>query len=120
MAAQNLTIVTDSGITTIEFRPDSFAGALEVEKTGKELYAAVEKGDSKKLILDFGNVDYLSSVGLGVLLTLRMKAAKVGAAAVLANVRARFGEILSLTNLDKLFTIFDSRDAAQAHLRGAG
>lgn len=117
MAAPNLTIVSEGGITSIDFRPDSFAGALEVEQTGKDLYAAIEKGDSKKFILDFGNVDYLSSVGLGVLLTVRMKAAKVGAAVVLANVRSRFGEILTLTNLDKLFTIFDTRDAAEANLR---
>lgn len=104
-------------VSIVALSPESLAQPLAVEQTARELYAVVEQNRATKVLIDFEDVDFLSSRALGMMLTLRLKAAKAGAELVLANVRTRFGEILRLTNLDKLFTIFDSRQAALMHLQ---
>jgi anti-sigma B factor antagonist len=115
----SLNVENTGDVTVVGFTSESLSQAAAVEQTAKELYAVVEQDGARKVVIDFANVSFLSSQALGMMLTLRLKAAKTGAALVLANVRSRFGEILALTNLDKLFTIFDSREAALGHLRGA-
>lgn len=117
MPEAELIVHRDNDVTIVELRPDTFGQAAAVEQTARDLFDLIEKGGAKKILLDFASVNFLSSQALGVLLTVRLKAAKVGATLVLANVRARFGEILALTNLDKMFAIFDDRAAAIAHLR---
>lgn len=120
MADSSLNVETVGDVTVIGFTADGLSQAAGVEQTARELYAVVEQSGAKKFLVDFANVNFLSSQALGMMLTLRLKAAKIGAALVLTNVRARFGEILSLTNLDKLFTMFDTRQAALDHLAKSG
>ena len=100
------------GITTVGFRDASILDVLTIQKIGKELYDVVETNGKKKVILDFGDVRFLSSQALGVLLTLRRKADKAGAKIVLARIRPELARVFKITNLDKLFDFHD--DLAKA------
>lgn len=68
-----------------------------------------------KLIMDMGDVAYLSSGGLKVLLSTHKKCAAKGGALMLAGLSPRVREVFSISGFEKLFTITETvQDAAAA------
>ena len=59
----------------------------------------------RAVVLDFGDVDYLDSAALGMLLLLREKLAAVGKTVELANARGAARQILEVANFARLFRI---------------
>lgn len=105
-----------ANVTVVGFRDASILDALTIQRIGKELYDIVEAQGKKRVVLDFGDVRFLSSQALGVLLTLRKKADKAGASVCLARIRPELARVFKITNLDQLFKFHDSRDHAIASL----
>ncbi|MFN0135290.1 MAG: STAS domain-containing protein [Phycisphaerae bacterium] len=105
-----------AGVCVVGFRDASILDALTIQRIGKELYDLVEAQAKKKVVLDFGDVRFLSSQALGVLLTLRKKADKEKATICLARIRPELARVFKITQLDQLFKFHDSRDHAIASL----
>lgn len=59
-------------------------------------------------IIDLGNLKYLNSSGLTILIQILTKARKAGGEAVIANVGKRIKELLVITKLNTVFTIADT------------
>ena len=59
----------------------------------------------RKLLLNFGNVEYLSSAALGKLITLNKKLQAVGGRLILCNIDPQIYEVFEITKLDKFFNI---------------
>lgn len=89
----------------------SKVGERESEIVQDELSTAGEK-HRWRLIVDFSSVTMLTSVGLGVLVTVLQRARKGGGLLALYNVSKELQDILRLTHLDRILTIVPSRDAA--------
>ncbi len=120
MAEQSSLKITDSeGVTLVNFRDASILDAVTTQHVARELYELVESGDSRKVVLDFKNVRFLSSQTLGVLLTLRRKADKAGVKIALARIRPELHRVFEITNLDKLFGFFETTESAVANLNEA-
>jgi anti-sigma B factor antagonist len=113
----SLKVQQDEGVTTVGFRDASILDVLTIQKIGNELYNIVETDGAKKVLLDFGDVRFLSSQALGVLLTLRRKADKAGAKVVLARIRPELARVFKITNLDRLFEFFDTTEKAAEKLK---
>ena len=107
------------GVLIVSFQDASILDTLTIQKIGRELFELVETQAKRKVILDFGEVRFLSSMALGVLLTLRRKADKAGAAIALTRVRDELARVFEITNLDKLFQFFNTNEEAVAHLAAA-
>jgi anti-sigma B factor antagonist len=107
------------GVLIVSFQDASILDTLTIQKIGRELFEIVETQAKRKVILDFGEVRFLSSMALGVLLTLRRKADKAGAAIALTRVRDELARVFEITNLDKLFQFFNTNEEAVAHLAAA-
>ena len=107
------------GVLIVSFQDASILDTLTIQKIGRELFELVESQAQRKVILDFGEVRFLSSTALGVLLTLRRKADKAGAAIALTRVRDELARVFEITNLDKLFQFFNTTEEAVAHLAAA-
>lgn len=80
----------------------------EIKKAFDEL---LQKGE-KKLILDFAGTFYVSSIILASLVYMQQQAKSSGGNLILCNVGQRIMEILTMTNLDKVFTITKTCDEA--------
>jgi anti-sigma B factor antagonist len=77
--------------------------------------------DHHQLVLDLGNVTYIDSSGLGVLVGLWSSAKKSGGEIKLANLSPAMNDMLQLTKLVTVFQIFDRvEDAAATFNPGAG
>jgi anti-sigma B factor antagonist len=66
--------------------------------------AALEEIDSSCTI-DFQALDYISSAGLGVLLSVQKRLSKSGHSLTLKNLNSHIGEIFRIAGFDKVFRI---------------
>jgi anti-sigma B factor antagonist len=76
----------------------------------KSLLAAGQK----KVVLNMSDVTYIDSSGLGTLVASHSSARTQGASLKLANLGAKFQEILQVTKLVTVFDAYDSEAAAIA------
>lgn len=84
------------------------ATSTDFEESLEELF---EKGQ-KNLVLDFSAVDFLSSSGLRVLVSIRKKLRGAGGDVVLAAPSERASDSFEIAGLDKLFPSYPDRETA--------
>jgi anti-anti-sigma factor len=77
----------------------------------------VEDG-RKKLILDCGRLNYVSSMGLGMLVRVHARMNKIGGDVKLAALQTTVTQIMSVVGLNRLFHIYPTVDDAIAALGG--
>ncbi len=58
-----------------------------------------------RLIIDFEQMQYISSSMVGVLVGARQSVAKAGGELILAGLNRRLHELLRITRLEKMFTV---------------
>jgi anti-sigma B factor antagonist len=74
----------------------------------------VEEGEKTRLLLNFQQVEFLSSAALGKLITLDKKVKARGGKMKLSNIRPEIYEVFAITKLNKLFDIKDDEADALA------
>lgn len=62
-------------------------------------------GETREVVVDMGEVEYLDSSALGMLLLLRDKGKAMGKPVSLANCTGTVRDVLRVANFDKLFTL---------------
>ncbi len=66
------------------------------------------------MVMDFGEVDYISSAGLRVILASAKSLKSKAGTLLLANVSAPVREVFEISGFGSVFTLYDSVDAAVA------
>lgn len=94
-------------VVTVSGRIDT-ATSREFEDAVQEL---MDKGQ-KNLVMDFAAVDFLSSSGLRVLVSVRKKLHDAGGDIVLASPSERAADSFEIAGLDKLFPSYPDRESA--------
>jgi anti-sigma B factor antagonist len=97
------------------------SGAIFFGEESKSLRILVKEllNESSQIVLDFGNVTYIDSGGLGTLVALYASARKIGGDIRLARLGRRANEVLQITKLVTLFEVFDKTEDAIASYKGA-
>ena len=109
--------IAESGpVSVVTFTDSKIIDEQEIQELGQELYALVERDDRKKIVLNFGDVEFLSSAALGKLISFEKKARTRQAELILTNIRPEIYEVFAITKLTKLFTIKDDEADALAVL----
>jgi anti-sigma B factor antagonist len=107
--------------TRIEVAHEGTAGILRIhgEITGAsepalmDAYAEAAQG-SRAIVLDFGGLEYMNSGGIGLLVTLLVRAQRAGQRLLAIGLSEHYRQILSLTRLDEAISIHESEPAALA------
>jgi anti-sigma B factor antagonist len=81
----------------------SFSGRLDASQTDKA--DRVLKSITKSAILDFQELDYISSAGLGILLACQKRLKSTGNGLTLRNLNNYIKDIFKFTGFDKIFEI---------------
>ena len=98
--------VEDIGeVTVVNFIDRKILDEQNIQKIGEDLFSLVDELGRRKILLNFGNVEYLSSAALGKLITLNNKVSKAGGKLILCNIDPQIYEVFEITRLNKLFTI---------------
>ena len=105
--------VEDIGdVTVINFVDRKILDEQNIQVIGEQLFSLVDQDGRRKLLLNFGNVEYLSSAALGKLITLNKKLVAVGGRLILCNIDPQIYEVFEITKLDKFFKIMKEEQAA--------
>ena len=99
-------------VTVVNFVDRKILDEQNIQIIGDQLFGLVETEGLRKLLLNFGNVEYLSSAALGKLITLNKKLQAVGGRLILCNIDPQIHEVFEITKLDKFFNIQKEEQAA--------
>jgi len=102
-------------VTVVNFVDRKILDEQNIQIIGEQLFNLVDEEGAKKLLLNFSNVEYLSSAALGKLITLNKKCQNAGGRLILSNIDKQIHEVFEITKLDKFFKIIkDEQTALQA------
>lgn len=107
--------------TTVDTVPAGSATILRIhgEITGASeeplmaAYGGVAPG-IRSIVLDFGDLEYMNSGGIGLLVTLLVRAQRAGQHLLAIGLSDHYRQILALTRLDEAIGIHDDEGAALA------
>src|SRR6516165_5727989 len=105
--------VEDVGdIAVVNFIDKKILDEQNIQMIGDDLFRLVDELGRRKIVLNFSNVEFLSSAALGKLITLNRKVQAVRGKLVLCGISKEIKEVFEITKLDKLFTIHQEEQAA--------
>src|ERR1700736_2732654 len=105
--------VKDIGdVTVVNFTDRKILDEQNIQIIGEQLFSLVDEAGRRKILLNFGNVEYLSSAALGKLITLNKKLQAAGGRLILCNIDPQIYEVFEITKLNKLFNIHKEEQAA--------
>lgn len=84
------------------------------EKALMDAYAEACGAKTRAVILDFGRLDYMNSGGIGLLVTLLVRANRQKQRLAAFGLNEHYHQILELTRLDEAIGIFADESAAVA------
>jgi anti-sigma B factor antagonist len=114
MADAPVSIRDVDGVGVVSFRDQSMLDANTVEAVGAELSSLFEPAPQRGIVLDFTNVQFLSSPALSMLLNLRRRADQARCEVVLCGLRTDIARLFRITKLDKLFVFYPTTVEALA------
>ncbi len=103
---------TVGDVTVVDFVDSRILDENIIKIVVEELFALVNNSYKIKLIIDFQNVDYLSSAVLGKLVALKKLVDEAKGQVKLCNIKPSIRQIFSITKLDKLIEIQADQAAA--------
>jgi anti-sigma B factor antagonist len=103
-------------VTVVHFVDRKLLDAANIQELGDELFGLVEKDNRKRILLNFSNVEFLSSAALNKLIILDKKVKTHKGKLKLCNLRPEILEVFAITRLNQLFDIAD--DEADALAQG--
>ena len=108
--------VEDSGdVSVVHFVDKKILDEQNIQMIGDDLFRLVDELGRRKILLNFGNVEFLSSAALGKLITMNRKVQAVRGKLILCNISKEIREVFEITKLDKFFKIMkEEQQALQA------
>ena len=106
--------------TTVDVTRSGTAAILRIhgEITGGSeppvMDAYREADGVKAVVLDFSDLDYMNSGGIGLLVTLLVRTQRAGQRLLAVGLSEHYRQILSLTRLDEAISIHDDEPSALA------
>jgi anti-sigma B factor antagonist len=101
-------------IRIVEFTNSKIIDELNIAEIGQTLTTVIDESPNPKLLLDFGQVEHLSSAALGMLINANGRIKSKNGQLRLANIKPQIYEVFKITQLNKLFYIHSSRQEALA------
>jgi anti-sigma B factor antagonist len=99
-------------ITIAKFIDKKILDENNIQVIGNQLFGLIEEEGRAKIILDFANVEYLSSAALGKLITMEKKVKAAKGKLRLCCIRPEIYEVFAITKLNRLFKICDDQERA--------
>ena len=109
-----LVVENNGEVTHVGFLDRNILEEASIQQIGDEVGGLIDASSNPKLLLNFQNVEHLSSAALGTLITINNKVKAKGGQLRLSHIDPQIREVFVITKLNKLFHIHDNNDAALA------
>ena len=98
--------VEDIGdIAVVNFVDKKILDEQNIQMIGDDLFRLVDELGRRKILLNFSNVDFISSAGLGKLITLHRKLQSMQGKLVLCKLAREILDVFKITKLYRTLTI---------------
>jgi anti-sigma B factor antagonist len=111
-SSTRLNVTQHKDVSIVEFTENKILDEMNIAEIGQALLDLGDSKDRPKILLDFANVDHLSSAALGMLINVNNKVRQNNGQLRLANIRPQIMEVFTITKLNRLFRISNTRDVA--------
>jgi anti-anti-sigma factor len=112
MNATSMSVESDGDVATMRIGGDVTSASEQELMAG---YVLAVEGGARAIVLDFSALEYMNSGGIGLLVTLLVRAQRGGVRLLASGLSDHYREILALTRLDEAIEIhLDSRAAVAA------
>jgi anti-sigma B factor antagonist len=99
-------VVEDVGdIAVVQFVDKKILDEQNIQMIGDDLFRLVDELGRRKVLLNFSNVEFMSSAALGKLIRLHQRLHSIGGKLILCGISKGILEIFEITKLDKMLTI---------------
>jgi anti-sigma B factor antagonist len=102
---QRIEVVDVGDIAVVQFVDKKILDDQNIQMIGDDLFRLVDELGRRKLLLNFGNVEFMSSAALGKLIRLHQRLHSIGGKLILCSISKSIMEIFEITKLDKMLTI---------------
>jgi anti-sigma B factor antagonist len=109
-----LKVKREGGVIEVQFRDRNILDEANIQQIGEEIRQIISSETGPKLLINFQDVDHLSSAALGQLITINNSMNKLKGQLRLSNIDPQIFQVFKITKLDKLFKIHDTADKARA------
>ena len=100
-----ISVRKQGGVTIVQLEDRKILEELVINQILERLSKLADAESEPKLLVDFKNVEHLSSAALGMLITLNKQLADQQGQLVLASIHPQIYEVFKITRLNKLFNI---------------
>jgi anti-sigma B factor antagonist len=104
-------------VTVVSFADSKILDEQVIQEIGDELFALIDEHYKVKLLLNFENVDYLSSAALGKLIILNRKVREENGDLKFCSIKPKIYDVFKITKLDKIFSIYEDEERALAKFK---
>ena len=104
--------------TIIRFTDEKILEEQDIKALAESIMSVIEQSERINLILDFGNVRFLSSAVLGLLIRISKRIYERDGQLRLCNINPKIYEIFKITRLTKTFDIYNDIETASEDLSG--
>ncbi|MDP6890358.1 MAG: STAS domain-containing protein [Phycisphaerales bacterium] len=118
--SQHLRVALEDGYSVVRLLDAHILDEMAIRSLGEELDGVVADALSLQFILDFSQVEHLSSSALGMLITLNSRLQDRDGGLCLAHVNETIGEVFRITRLDRVLRIEPDLPSARSALLGEG
>ena len=118
-ATQRLNVTDHKDVKVVDFIESKILDEANITEIGNTLNHMIDEVNNPKLLLDFSNVDHLSSAALGMLINANNRIKTRNGQLRLTNIRPQIYEVFVITKLNKLFRIYPDRAEALGSFTGA-
>ncbi len=108
----NINVEYTDQATIIAFTDRKILEEHDIRSLQTAIISIIEQNERLSLILDFGQVEFLSSAVLGLLIRISKRIAEGGGRLRLCNISPKIYDVFKITQLTKIFDI--CRDVDQA------
>ena len=108
-----LVIEKVGSISRVSFLERNILEESSIQQIGEELSQLIDETENLRMLINFSNVEHLSSAALGTLITINNKVRNKGGQLRLSNIDPQIYEVFVITKLNKLFQIHPDVAAAE-------
>jgi len=105
-------ITSEDSIAVVAFKTASISNTEGIAAVSKQVKEFIDNNHPNRVIFDFGEVKFFSSMVLGLLLETRAKLQPYNGEVMISRINPQLHRVFKITNLDKVFRFFPDKESA--------
>jgi anti-sigma B factor antagonist len=105
-------ITGQGNVAVVSYKAATVSNVEEILAISKQISEFIEENHPSRIIVDFENVKFFSSMVLGLLLDMRAKLKADDGEVVVSAINPQLYRVFKITNLDKVFRFFPDKESA--------